>query len=138
MTISGTLRKLLNESASPTHSAISFATGVGISFSPLLGFHILIAIGIAFLFRLNKVEVILGTLVNNPWTVPFVYSSAFFLGNHLLGWEMPPFSLETMFSSAVFWPLLLGCAIYMVCSGVVSFVFLRAYLVRRQRARETV
>jgi uncharacterized protein (DUF2062 family) len=137
MTISGTLRKLLNESTSPTRSAVSFATGVAISFSPFLGLHILIAILAAFLLRLNKVEVILGTLVNNPWTVPFVYSSAFLLGNHLLGRPVPPFNLETVFSSAIFWPLMLGCAVYMAVVGLLSFVLLRAYLVRRQKARET-
>jgi len=135
MTISETIRKLLHESTSPTHSAASFATGVAISFSPFLGLHVLIALLAAFLFRLNKVEVILGTLVNNPWTVPFIYSSAFFLGNHLLGWTIPPFSLDTVFSPAVFWPLLLGCVIYMAASAVVSFVLMRAYLVRRRRAK---
>jgi hypothetical protein len=136
MTISGTLRKLLNESTSPTRSAVSFAVGVSISFSPFLGLHFLIALLAAFLFRLNKVEVIMGTLVNNPWTVPFVYSSAYFLGNHLLGWTMHPFSLKTVFSSAVFWPLLLGCVVYMAASAVASFVLMRAFLIRRQKARD--
>ena len=133
MTISEIVRKVLNEGHSPTRSAASFAVGTAISFSPLLGLHFLIALLIAFLFRLNKVELILGTLVNNPWTVPIVYSSAFFLGNWMLGWEMPPFTLEAMFTREVFIPLLLGCTVFMGASGFVSFVLVRSFLIRRQR-----
>jgi len=135
MTISDTLRKLLNESRSPTRSALSFAVGVAISFSPLLGFQIFIALFAAFLFRLNKVEVVLGTLINNFWTVPFVYSSAYVLGSRLLGRAMPPFSFKTVFSPSVFVPLMAGCSVYMVGTGLVSFILVRAYLVRRRDRR---
>jgi len=135
MTISETLRKLLNESRSPTRSALSFAVGVAISFSPLLGFHIFIALFAAFLFRLNKVEVALGTLVNNPWTVPFVYSSAVVLGSRLLGRAIPAFTLRAIFSSAVFVPLAVGCAVYMAASGILSFLLVRAYLIHRRDRR---
>jgi uncharacterized protein (DUF2062 family) len=137
MTISETVRKLLQESRSPNHSALSFAVGAAISFSPFLGLHFLLALLIAFLFRLNKLEVAMGTLVNNPWTVAFVYSSAFFMGNGLLGWDMPEFTLEAMFSHEIFVPLMIGCLVYMAAAGLLSFFLVRGLLLRRQRKADS-
>lgn len=54
---------------SPHVLAASWACGVAISLSPLLGFHTVLALVFAFVFRLNKVDVLLGTLVVNPWTL---------------------------------------------------------------------
>ncbi len=133
MTISEIIRKVLHESHSPNRSAASFAVGTAISFSPFLGIHFLLAFLVAFLFRLNKVEVALGTLVNNPWTVAFVYSSAFFLGNQILGWETPEFTMKAIFSLKIFIPLMVGCLVYMAMAGMLSFVLVRTLLVRRQR-----
>ena len=58
----------------PERLAAAWAVGLTIGFSPLMGLHTVLALLLALVFRLNKVDVFLGTLVVNPWTLP-VYLS---------------------------------------------------------------
>lgn len=76
---------LMGKEDPPEKVAAAFALGVAISFfTPLTGFHTLIALGLAFLLRLSKVDVIMGTLVVNPWTVVPVITFEQFLGKKIL------------------------------------------------------
>jgi uncharacterized protein (DUF2062 family) len=69
----------------PEKVAAAFALGVAISFfTPLTGFHTLIALGLAFLLRLSKVDVLMGSFVVNPWTVVPVITFEHFIGKKLL------------------------------------------------------
>jgi len=76
---------LMGKEDPPERIAAAFALGVAISFfTPLTGFHTLIALGLAFLLGLSKVDVVMGTLVVNPWTVVPVISFEGFLGKKIL------------------------------------------------------
>ena len=68
----------------PETVAASFALGVAISFTPLIGLHWVIALGLAFLLHLNKVDILLGTLVVNPLTLGPVSAVALPLGRLVL------------------------------------------------------
>jgi uncharacterized protein len=68
----------------PETVAASFALGVAISFTPLIGLHWVIALALAFLLRLNKVDILLGTLVVNPLTLGPVSAVALPLGRIVL------------------------------------------------------
>lgn len=68
----------------PKKIALSFAIGVFISITPTFGFHTILALIIAFVFKLNKVSLLIGTLLNNPWTTVFVYAIAYKIGAILL------------------------------------------------------
>jgi uncharacterized protein (DUF2062 family) len=68
----------------PEIVAASFALGVAISFTPLIGLHWMMALVLAFLLRLNKIDVLLGTLVVNPLTLGPVSAIAIPLGRALL------------------------------------------------------
>ena len=58
--------------------------GCILTFLPLLGVQIPLAFGMAFLFRAN-LPVILGLqFLSTPFTVPFIYTAAFFIGDFLL------------------------------------------------------
>jgi uncharacterized protein (DUF2062 family) len=61
--------EMLGRSDPPEVVAASFAVGVIISFTPFIGFHWAIALALAFVLKLNKVDVLLGTLVVNPLTI---------------------------------------------------------------------
>ena len=79
------LKTLLGLDDTVHRTALAFALGVFLAFSPLLGFQTLLALCIAFLFKMNRAAIVVGTLVNNPWTLPFIYSAEFLLGAFLLG-----------------------------------------------------
>lgn len=72
--------EMLGRHDEPERVAASFAIGVAIAFTPLLGFHWIIAVLVAILLKLNKLDVFLGTLVVNPLTLGPVSAVALPLG----------------------------------------------------------
>jgi uncharacterized protein (DUF2062 family) len=75
-------------SGTPHNIAAGFACGVAISFTPLVGFHILLGCLMALIVRGNFVAVAVGTLVGNPWTFPFMWLGGYELGKLLLGLDL--------------------------------------------------
>ncbi len=75
---------MLGSDSPPEIVAASFAIGVAISFTPLLGLHWIIALTLAFILKLNKVDILLGTLVVNPVTLPAVGAVAIPIGRFFL------------------------------------------------------
>ena len=131
---------------SPSRVALAFALGVFIAFFPILGIHTGMAIAIALAFRLNKVALLVGAWVNNPWTVAPMYSAGALFGCFLLG--VSPASLgavdwglggRAFYSSLVtglrplFLPFVVGNLILGAATGVVTFLVLRSLLARRRR-----
>ena len=75
---------MLGSDSPPETVAASFAIGVAISFTPLFGLHWIIALLLAVILKLNKVDILLGTLVVNPLTLPGVAAVALPIGRLLL------------------------------------------------------
>lgn len=75
---------MVGSDSPPEVVAASFAIGVAISFTPLIGLHWIIALLLALILKLNKVDVLLGTLVVNPLTLPAVAAAAIPIGRLLL------------------------------------------------------
>ena len=147
-------RRLLAIDDPPERTALAFAVGVFIGFSPLLGLHTILATLIAFLFRFNKVAIYLGTYINNPFLtlVPIILVSygigAFLLGRPL---RIPPEGIALLknphlltrdYYRQVFvssWyivaPFVIGATVLsVVCSAVSYPITLRA-LQRHRRSR---
>ena len=68
------LSALLHIDDTPERTAAAFAVGVFFGFSPLLGFHTLLAVLLAFLLNFNRVAVLLGVYSNLPWIVAPYYA----------------------------------------------------------------
>jgi uncharacterized protein (DUF2062 family) len=139
---------LLRVEDSPSRVAAAFALGVFIAFFPILGIHTGVALLIALAFRLNKVAILLGAWVNNPWTVTPMYTAGTLLGCFLLG-ESPvglgaidwSLSGRAFYASlvAVVRPLLLpfivGNLVLGAAAAGVAFLVLRRLLERRAAGR---
>lgn len=78
-------RKILSVDEPPHRISLAFAIGIFIAFSPTIGFHTVSAVAVAWLFELNLAVIIVGTLLNNPWTFVFVYGGSICFGNFVLG-----------------------------------------------------
>ena len=83
------LRAVLGAGETPERVAGAWALGVGIGLSPLLGLHTVVALLLAVLLRLNKVDVLLGTMISNPWVLAAYFPACVVLGQWLLGIEVP-------------------------------------------------
>ena len=70
----------------PYFIAFGFATGVAISFTPFIGFHLVMAGAVVLIFRGSLGTMVLGSVVaGNPWTFPLIWVSTYKLGKKMLG-----------------------------------------------------
>jgi uncharacterized protein (DUF2062 family) len=81
------VRRLTRLSGTPHNIAAGFACGLAISFTPLVGFHLLLGCLLALIVRGNFLSMVVGTLVGNPWTLPFMWLGGYEVGKLLLGAE---------------------------------------------------
>ncbi|WP_342641902.1 DUF2062 domain-containing protein [Rhodoligotrophos ferricapiens] len=72
-------------SESPHRIALGIASGVFVSFTPFLGFHILLAALIALIIKGHVLASAFGTLIGNPVTFPMIWIGSYNLGIKLLG-----------------------------------------------------
>ena len=77
-------KRVLRLNATPHAIAAGFAAGVCASFTPLLGFHFLLAFALAYIFAGNMAAAALGTLAGNPVTFPFIWGATFEVGQFIL------------------------------------------------------
>jgi uncharacterized protein (DUF2062 family) len=87
------LLDLMGREETPERVAAAIALGVGIGLSPFIGFHFFLAIALALLFRLNKLDTVLGSFAGNPWTLPPFYALGYRVGRAILGYapsHVPP------------------------------------------------
>lgn len=93
-------RKLLHVDDTPRRTALAYAIGVFVGFSPFLGFHTLLGLAIAFLFGLNRAAILLGVWSNTPlWIVPY-YTLATGLGMAVTGFRFEALALHELFRLA--------------------------------------
>jgi uncharacterized protein (DUF2062 family) len=64
--------------------SIGAACGVAVSFTPFIGFHLLLGWFLAYLMRGNMLATTIGTIVGNPWTFPFILAADFKIGSWTL------------------------------------------------------
>lgn len=83
------LGKLIHLGEPPERTAFAFALGVFIAFTPTFGFHYLTALIVFWILRLNLPALLLGTTVNNPFTIAPIYSFCLWIGLLLVGGKEP-------------------------------------------------
>jgi uncharacterized protein (DUF2062 family) len=139
---------LMGKEDPPERIAAAFALGVAISFfTPLTGFHTLIALGLALLLGLSKVDVVMGTLVVNPWTVVPVISFEEFIGKKLLHYSpsLAPRLPWRQILHRQFWHLLrgsgwsylaaltVGSVLASAAAATLTYFLVRGIILRYQR-----
>ena len=100
------LLDLLGREEPPERVAAAIGLGVAIGFSPFIGFHLFIALGLALLFRLNKIDTVLGTFCGNAPTWTPIFPIGYRLGRLLLGFDshtVPRLNWGAIFHSDATW-----------------------------------
>jgi hypothetical protein len=82
---------------SPRQIALGMAIGVFLACSPFIGIHTVAAVALAFVLRASRLAALIGTLINNPFTMAFFYFFEFELGSD---WSPPRLPI----SSSSGWP----------------------------------
>jgi uncharacterized protein len=97
---------LLGREESAERVAAAIGLGVAIGFSPFIGIHFAIALALAFIFRLNKLDAVLGTLAGNVPTWSVVFPVGFRIGRWILQYDrrtVPRMNLQPLLHSDFTW-----------------------------------
>ncbi|MEP0707114.1 MAG: DUF2062 domain-containing protein [Parvibaculum sp.] len=78
-------RRVWRLSGTPHAIALGVAAGAFSSCTPFLGFHILVAMLIAWVIRGNLIASALGTFIGNPITFPVIWLVVFEVGRYIVG-----------------------------------------------------
>ena len=142
--IRSSLRQLLHLKESPHRTALAFAVGTFIAFSPTYGFHTLSVLVCAWAFRLNVVALMAGSLINNPWTLVPILGATLWTGVQLTGLSQVPAADWADLSVMAFYtrvkpyaaPFVLGGFVLSTIGAAVSYPI--AYMaITAQRGRQT-
>ena len=127
---------------SPHSIAIGLAWGVAVSFTPLLGFHFLLAAVLAWVTGGNILASAIGTAIGNPWTFPVIWFTAYRAGSWALGGvapERPPEALTMAVivdnPGAIFLPMMVGGLPMAAGAWLISFWLVRRAVARYQHLR---
>ncbi len=142
------VKRLTRLPGTPHSIAAGFACGTAISFTPFMGLHTVLSVLLSFLLRGNYLAAMVGTLVGNPWTFPFIWVASAKLGHALLGGAPPAtvalqgHEFHRLFHElgALLWPMTVGGVLLGAVAGLaVYFPALRmidAYQTARRHRRE--
>ena len=126
--------KLARLPASPHAIAAGFACGSMVSFTPLLGLHFLLAIVFAYIIRGNYVAALLGTIVGNPITFPFIWGLIYKVGAFVTSNKQKEFNHEINIDMIItqtyeiFLPMLLGGAILAIPVWLISYLLTHSFV----------
>lgn len=101
-------RNLLNLDEPPERTALAFAIGTFIAFSPLLGLHMILVGLLLLTWRMNKIALMAGVFIGNPWTLGPIIVASWAIGRLILGSppvELPQVTVSAM-ATAGFWQML--------------------------------
>lgn len=73
----------------PYSIASGFAAGVAVSFTPFMGFHLVMGAAVNWLMRGSFIAMAVGTLVGNPWTFPAIWLVSYKIGKFMMGEYLP-------------------------------------------------
>ena len=126
--------KLARLPASPHAIAAGFACGSMVSFTPLLGLHFLLAIVFAYIIRGNYVAALLGTIVGNPITFPFIWGLIYKVGVFVTSTKQKELNHEINFDMIItqtyeiFLPMLLGGAILAIPVWLLTYSLTHSFV----------
>ena len=96
----------------PESVALGMAWGAAVSFTPLLGFHLIICYLGTWLMRGNLIAATVGTIIGNPWTFPIFFYVDYKIGLFFFQEPLNSYEFKVQFFiynfEDLFYPTLLG------------------------------
>jgi uncharacterized protein (DUF2062 family) len=127
----------------PEKIARGFALGSFISMTPFVGLHLVVSVGLASLFKWNRIAAGIAAFNTNIVTGIFIFSFNYYLGSKIIGGESDfafPEHLDLSFlftliysGSDVFLSLVVGGIITGISSAFVSYGLVKKIISKRNR-----
>lgn len=134
------LRQVLHLQESPQRTALAFALGVFIAFSPAYGLHTAMVVLCTWLFGLNFIALLAGAFINNPWTIIPIFGATYWTGAWLLGrTDAPDFDWHDLSFSGIYEqvlpyavPFMLGGMVLSVLGALASYPLAYLFLAKHR------
>ena len=123
----------------PESVAIGLAWGTSVSFTPLLGLHLIICYLGTWVMRGNLIAATVGTIVGNPWTFPFFFFldykiGLFFFDNFIRDYEFnAKFFIENF--EKLFYPTLIGSLPIAIIVWFITYYISKKILMKKYNAK---
>ena len=111
-----------------------FACGAMVSFTPLLGFHFVLAVIFAYLIRGNFIAALIGTVVGNPITFPFICGLIYKTGTYVTNIKLEKINHEINFDMIlnqtyeIFFPMLIGGIIIAPLVWIITYYIIYSFI----------
>ena len=119
----------------PESVAIGLAWGVAVSFTPLLGFHLIICYIGTISMRGNLIAATVGSVIGNPWTFPFFFFAAYKLGLNSIYSPLDNYEFKIDFLienfNRLFFPTLIGSLPIAIAGWFITYKVSKIYLEKR-------
>ena len=119
----------------PESVAIGLAWGVAVSFTPLLGFHLIICYIGTISMRGNLIAATVGSVIGNPWTFPFFFFAAYKLGLNFIYSPLDNYEFKIDFLienfNRLFFPTLIGSLPIAIAGWFITYKVSKFYLEKR-------
>ena len=118
-----------------------FACGSMVSFTPLIGFHFVLAVIFAYLLRANYIAALIGTIVGNPISFPFIWGLIYKVGAFIVDKPedklSPNINFEIIINQTydIFIPMLVGGAVLAIPIWVVTYFITYSFVSSFKQAR---
>ena len=111
------------------------AWGAAVSFTPLLGFHLIICYLGTWLMRGNLIAATVGTIIGNPWTFPFIFYLDYKIGTTIFFNSIGYYEFKISFLvenfEALFYPTLLGSFPIALFVWFLTYNICKKFLIKR-------
>ena len=119
----------------PESVSVGMAWGAAVSFTPLLGFHLIICYLGTWLMRGNLIAATVGTIIGNPWTFPFIFYLDYKIGTTIFLNSIDYYEFKISFLienfSKLFFPTLLGSFPIAITTWFITYKISKFYLEKR-------
>jgi len=119
----------------PESVAIGLAWGAAVSFTPLLGFHLIICFLGTWIMKGNLIAATVGTIIGNPWTFPFFFYFAYKIGVffHFDSLQVYEFNINFFLENFdnLFYPTLFGSLPIAIIVWVTTYFLCKSFLQRK-------
>jgi len=119
----------------PESVAIGLAWGAAVSFTPLLGFHLIICFLGTWIMKGNLIAATVGTIIGNPWTFPFFFYFAYKIGVFFYFDSLQVYEFNINFFlenfDNLFYPTLFGSLPIAIIVWVTTYFLCKSFLQRK-------
>ena len=111
-----------------------FACGAMVSFTPLLGLHFVLAVFFAYLIRGNMIAALIGTVVGNPITFPFIWGLIYNVGTYVTSIKNTTLDNDINFEMIlnqtyeIFFPMFVGGVIIAPLVWAITFFIIYSFI----------